>query len=86
MIIDVRTPDEFNGGQLADAVNIDYYSPDFRFGIAKSDRNMEFLIYYRTGVCGAAATQIMLDISYSRIHNLTGGIVERINAGYPTVK
>lgn len=86
MIIDVRTADEFNSGHLANAVNIDYYSSDFKSNIAKLDRNKEYLIYCRTGVRGAAATQIMLDIGFTRVHNLTGGILEWTNAGYPTAK
>ena len=86
MIIDVRTADEFNSGHLAKAVNIDYYSPNFKSNIAKLDRNIEYLIYCRTGVRGAAATQIMLDIGFTRVYNLTGGILEWTKAGYPTAK
>ena len=29
LIIDVRTPEEFDSGHLEDAVNFDIYSPDF---------------------------------------------------------
>jgi rhodanese-related sulfurtransferase len=86
IIIDVRTADEYNSGHLADAVNIDYYSPDFKTNISKLDRNKEYLIYCRTGIRGTASTQIMLDLGFNRVYNLSGGIVEWINAGFPTVK
>jgi rhodanese-related sulfurtransferase len=86
VIIDVRTADEFKSGHLANAVNIDYYSPDFKSNINKLDRNKEYLIYCQTGIRGAAATQIMMDLSFTRLHNLSGGIVQWIDAGFPTVK
>jgi rhodanese-related sulfurtransferase len=86
IIIDVRTVDEFNSGHLADAVNIDYYSPDFKTNISKLDRNKDYLIYCRTGIRGTASTRIMLDLGFTRVHNLSGGIVEWISAGFPTVK
>jgi rhodanese-related sulfurtransferase len=85
IIIDVRTPDEFNGGYIAGAVNIDYYSSDFKDKIGQLDRKKEYLIYCRSGVRGAASVQIMLDLGFTRVHNLTGGIVQWINAGLPTV-
>jgi rhodanese-related sulfurtransferase len=85
MIVDVRTPEEFKSGHLADAVNIDYRSPDFKSNVDKLDRNKEYLIYCRSGARSAGATQMMLDLGFTRLHNLTGGITGWINAGYPTV-
>jgi rhodanese-related sulfurtransferase len=86
IILDVRTADEFNSGHLAGAVNIDYYSPDFKANIDKLERKKEYFIYCRTGVRSAEATRIMLDLGFTRVHNLLGGITEWINAGYPVVK
>ncbi len=85
-IIDVRTAGEFNGGHLAEAVNVDYYSPDFKSMVDKLNRNKEYLIYCQTGIRGRSATQIMLDMGFTKVHNLSGGIVEWMNAGYPTTK
>ena len=86
IIIDVRTADEFNSGHLAKAVNMDYSSSDFKSNVDKLDRNKEYLIYCQTGIRGAAATQIMLDLGFTKVHNLSGGIVQWLNAGYPTLK
>lgn len=86
IIIDVRTADEFNSGHLANAVNIDYYSSDFKLNVEKIYRNKEYLIYCQTGIRGAAATQIMIDLGFTKVNNLSGGIVQWINAGYPTIK
>jgi rhodanese-related sulfurtransferase len=85
IILDVRTPDEFKGGYIAGAINIDYYSSDFKNKISQMDRNKEYLVYCRSGVRGAASVQIMLDLGFTRVRNLSGGIVQWINAGLPTV-
>lgn len=85
MIIDVRTLEEFKSGHLADAVNIDYKSPDFRTNVDKLDRNKEYLIYCRSGARSAGAARVMLDLGFTRLHNLTSGITGWISAGYPTV-
>jgi rhodanese-related sulfurtransferase len=85
IILDVRTPDEFKGGFLAGAINIDYYSPDFKDKIGQLDRNKEYLVYCRSGVRGVASVQIMLGLGFTRVHNLSGGIVQWINAGLPIV-
>lgn len=86
IIVDLRTPDEFNSGYLANAVNIDYYSPDFKSNIDKLDRNREYLVYCRSGIRGAAATQIMIDLGFTKVYNLSGGIVQWIDAGNPILK
>jgi rhodanese-related sulfurtransferase len=86
IIIDVRTAEEFDSGHLAGAVNIDFYSPDFKANLDKLERNKEYLIYCRTGIRGAAATRIMIELGFTMVHNLSGGIVQWIEAGYPTVK
>jgi rhodanese-related sulfurtransferase len=86
VILDVRTPDEFNTGHLANAVNIDYYSPDFKSSISKLDRNKEYLIYCKTGIRSASATRTMLDLGFTSVLSLTGGIMEWTSAGYPTLK
>jgi rhodanese-related sulfurtransferase len=86
MIIDVRTADEFKSGHLAGAVNIDYRSPDFKSNIDQLDRHKEYLIYCRSGVRSAGAMQIMLDLGFSRLHNLITGILGWTGEGYPTVQ
>jgi rhodanese-related sulfurtransferase len=86
VILDVRTADEFNAGHLADAVNIDYYAQDFKEQVNKLDHNKEYLVYCRTANRSASAVKIMLDLGFTRLNDVAGGIVEWGNAGYPTLK
>jgi rhodanese-related sulfurtransferase len=84
VIIDVRTAAEFNGGHIANAISLDYYSPDFKSVVGTLDRDSRYLVYCRTGIRGAAAAQIMRDLSFKQIQNLTGGLDQWIRDGYPT--
>jgi len=74
IIIDVRTAGEFSGGHLAGAVNMDYYSSDFKLNVGKLDRSKVYLVYCQTGIRSTAATQIMVDLDFVNVDNLTGGI------------
>jgi rhodanese-related sulfurtransferase len=85
VILDVRTADEFNSGHIANAINLDYYAPDFKSNIDKLDKNKQYLIYCRTGVRGTAATQVMITLGFKNVQNLIGGIVVWTQLGYPTV-
>jgi rhodanese-related sulfurtransferase len=85
IIIDVRTADEFKGGHIPNAINMDYYSPDFKSDVGKLDRNKQYLVYCGTGIRGAEATRIMVDIGFKEVDNLSGGTVQWIKDGHATV-
>ena len=86
VLLDVRTADEFNGGHLAGAINLDYYAADFKANIAKLDKNKQYLVYCRTGIRGAASVQIMLNLGFTKTQNIAGGITEWTQEGYAVVK
>jgi len=85
IIVDVRTVAEFKNEHIANGINIDYYSPDINSIVGKLDKNRQYLIYCRTGIRGAGVTLIMVDSGFKEVYNLSGGIVQWIQDGYPTV-
>jgi rhodanese-related sulfurtransferase len=86
VILDVRTPAEFSSGHVSGAVNIDYYATDFKDQITKLDPNKHYLVYCRTGVRSTQAVQIMRDLDFKNLWNLTGGITQWTSNGYKVVK
>ena len=86
VILDVRTADEFNSGHIAGAVNLDYYSSEFRTNVGKLDKSKQYLVYCRTGIRGAASVLIMQDLGFKNAQNMTGGITQWTQDGYPTAK
>lgn len=74
VVIDVRTPDEYAGSHIPDAVNIDLSSPAFTELIGKLDRNGTYLVCCRLGGRGAKAARIMRQLGFTRVYNLSGGV------------
>ena len=77
VIIDVRTPEEFEISRIPDSINIDFNNPVFFMQeIQKLDMNISYYIYCRTGVRSANSCLLMKELGFDRTHNLLGGIVE----------
>ncbi len=85
MIIDVRTPGEYEEGHMEDAVNINYYSDTFRDQLDQLDKDKIYLIYCRSGSRSGAAFEIMKELEFMEVYNLQGGITQWINEGFPVV-
>lgn len=68
VVIDVRTPQEFNGGHLDNAVNIpveDLSRADLSF----VDKGDHIVVYCRSGNRSGNAKQILLTKGYKHVHN-----------------
>ncbi len=86
MIIDVRTPEEFEAGHLADAVLIDIYRDDFTQQLDALDRTTPYVIYCRSGNRSEQARQIMVDLGFRDVTDIAGGYQAWEAAGHPTVQ
>jgi len=85
-IVDIRTPEEFNGGHIENAVNIDFYSDTFKEDLDKLDKNKAHFIYCRSGNRSGRAMPIMKELGFKEVYNLSVGIKEWIAEGFPVVK
>ena len=85
VILDVRTPEEFAAGHLAQAVNLDYYAKGFGAELGKLDRARTYLVYCRSGKRSAAAVDMMKELDFKAVYGLTGGIIAWTEAGLPTL-
>ena len=74
VLIDVRTPAEYDAGHYQDSINIDYYSDSFRDELNKLDKNKKYYIYCRSGHRSGNALFIMQELGFSNVHDLAGGI------------
>jgi len=86
VVIDVRTPEEYAGGYIHDAINIDYLSPSFRDYIETFDKNKLYIVYCRTGGRSSAARDIMEEAGFKHVINMTGGFSDWQAAGLPVTQ
>jgi rhodanese-related sulfurtransferase len=82
VILDVRTPEEFSGGYIEGAVNIDYYGPGFPVEIGKLDRTKTYLVYCRTGNRSENAFVLMKELQFKEVYPVEGGITAWRAAGF----
>lgn len=83
VILDVRTPEEYEKSHIEGSVLINYQSPDFRDEIQKLDKNKTYLVYCRSGMRGAACIDIMMETGFKKIYHIVGGIMGWENCGLP---
>ncbi len=77
VILDVRTPEEYEISRIANSINIDFYNPqNFISEIEKLDKDNSYYIYCRTGVRSSNSCILMKEMGFSKTYNLLGGIVE----------
>ncbi len=77
VILDVRTPEEFETSRIPNSKNIDFYNPqNFMLEIEKLDKDNSYYVYCRTGVRSANSCQLMNELGFDKVYNLLGGIVE----------
>ncbi len=83
IIIDCRTPYEFDSGKIPGAINIDFYSPTFQQEVDKLPRENTYLIYCRTGNRSKVALNLMERMDFQEVYNLQEGIVDWAANGLP---
>lgn len=86
VILDVRTPEEFLGEYIENAVNLDYYSDTFKNDLDELDKNKTYLIYCRSGRRSENALNIMKELGFREVYNMSGGIIKWKSEGLPTTK
>lgn len=86
VILDVRTPAEFEEGHLQGAVNIDYYAEDFRERIGDLQHGGTYLIYCRSGARSSNTYRMMEEMGFERMFNLQGGVLQWKSRGLPLAR
>ena len=74
-LLDVRTPEEFNSGKLANSINIDFHAPDFKEQIATLDKSKTCYIYCRSGNRSHKAGVMMEEMKFNKVVDMGDGIV-----------
>jgi rhodanese-related sulfurtransferase len=85
VIIDVRTPADFNTSHIENAININYYDANFSSQISALDHSKAYLLYCQGGSRSGATFTMMQGMHFKEVYNLLGGINSWISNGFPVV-
>ena len=86
MIIDVRTPEEFETERIMGAVNINIRSKSFEDDVKALQRDKIYLIYCRSGNRSGKALALFKHLGFNHVYNMAEGINGWLKAGYPVIR
>jgi rhodanese-related sulfurtransferase len=86
IILDVRTPEEFNAGHIENANNINVADSNFSSEVSKLDKNATVAVYCRSANRSAVATKEMAELGFTDMYDMQGGIIDWEAAGGPVVQ
>lgn len=81
MILDVRTPEEYQGGYIRGAVNINYRADDFEKQVAKLDKSKTYMVYCLAGGRSSDAATYLREQGFKAVEELKGGVLAWEKAG-----
>ncbi len=76
LLLDVRTPEEFEQGHISGALNIPVQELESRIGELEKYKNSEIVVYCRSGNRSRRASEILVRNGFKKVYNLVGGIIE----------
>ena len=86
VILDIRTPGEYQSGHLQNAVRVDFYSKSFADEIGRLDKEKSYLVYCRSGNRSARSMDLFKKLQFQKIYHLSSGINSWMSEGLPLVK
>lgn len=84
IVLDVRTPGEVAQGKVKGATVIDITQGNFNEKAAELDKTKPIYVYCKMGGRSANASQKLIDMGYTQVYNVEGGITAWNAKGFPT--
>ena len=85
IIIDVRTPDEYTRGHIANSTLINYYDKNFINKINLMQKTKPVYVYCLSGARSSAACKKFSKNGFNKVYNLQGGTMAWAKAGFSLV-
>lgn len=81
VVLDIRTPGEFESGHIPGAKNIDFRADDFGEEIAALDKATPYLVHCGSGGRSTRSLEVFKENGFHRIIHLDGGLNDWKSAG-----
>jgi len=86
VLIDVRTPEEFQEGHLDGAQLINFYDANFQADVEKLDTAKKYVVYCRSGGRSSKSVSAMKKMGFEDVYNMSGGVLAWQRADLELVK
>jgi rhodanese-related sulfurtransferase len=81
-LVDVRTPSEYKEGHLPNALNIDFFDPNFEVNIQKLDKTKPVIVYCQRGSRSAKCASQLIANGFVKIYDLDRGFSKWKSSGF----
>ncbi len=75
-LLDVRTPEEFSGEHINNAINVNWNADDFVTKANQYDKSKPIFVYCKVGGRSAQAAIKLAELGFKEVYNLDGGIMK----------
>jgi len=76
VIVDLRMPQEFEQGHIENAININFFDPEFKYKLLELDKDKSYVLYDKGEAKSFRAMKYMEDNGYTKVRMLKGGYKE----------
>ena len=73
ILIDVRTPEEYQEGTIKSAININFYDKNFEEQISKLDKTKPVFVFCKSGGRSGKTFSKMKALEFQEVYDLKGG-------------
>lgn len=85
VVLDVRTPGEYQRGHLESAIMVDFSASDFSEKMTALDKDKTYLMHCRSGNRSGQALSVMKELGFKKIYHMNRGMIEWNERGLPVV-
>ena len=89
VVLDVRTPEEYEAGHIQGALNINIRNENFSNMVSMLDRNKTYMVHCSANVDNGRtdkSLKIMNNLGFKKLLDMSGGIVAWTQGGNPVVQ
>lgn len=84
-LVDIRTPEEFYSGHIENAININYFSEQFKDSISLLQTKIPVYIYCRSGKRSSKSVKVFKAVGFDSIYQLNGGLLNWKKSGFKII-
>jgi len=86
VILDIRTPGEYQNGHIENSIMIDFYSKTFAEEVNRLDKGKTYLLHCRSGNRSTRSMELFKKLKFQKIYHLSPGINGWKSEGLPVVQ
>ncbi|WP_076417213.1 rhodanese-like domain-containing protein [Colwellia sp. UCD-KL20] len=86
IVLDVRTPQEFNAGHIKNAINVSHNTVKDNLSVLSKYKDKMVVVHCRSGKRALVAEHVLKENGFSNLRHLDGDMLGWVDAKLPLIK